>query len=163
MEYQKIEKKMIYIMLVCRSIFFLLFLIGTIIGLSVLYFAVDFALFVYITVMAGLLTLFFAVLTFVFPFLIYNIFGYQITEDKIIVSNGVIFFNRDIIPIKRVQHIEIMQGPIKRIFGLATLNIYSAGSIQRIFGIKKETAESLANQIKLYLDIKLEKAENTSV
>lgn len=163
MEFQKIEKKMIYIRLVCRSIFFLIYLIGVLIGLNFLYHSVGLGLFIYITIIAGLLTLFFAVLTFVFPFLIYKIYRYQINEDKIIVKSGVIFLNKDIIPIKRIQHIEIMQGPIKQIFGLSTLNVYSAGSIQRIIGIKKETAELLADQIKSYLDIKLEKAENTSV
>ncbi|HEY8389417.1 MAG TPA: PH domain-containing protein [Clostridia bacterium] len=163
MDFQKIEKKMIYVRLITRSFFFLIYLIGIGIGLGNLYLYVNFTLFVFVTVLAGLLTLFFALLTFAFPFWIYKIYGYYISENKIVVRNGVIFLNTDIIPIKRVQHIEIMQGPIVRIFGLGSLNIYSAGSVQRIVGVKKQTAELLADQVKSCLDKKLEKAENTSV
>jgi len=47
------------------------------------------------------------------------------------------------VPFVRVQHARIRQGPVQRRFGLATLEINSAGPDLRIQGLAGDTADRL--------------------
>ncbi len=72
--------------------------------------------------------------------------GYQLREHDVSLYTGLIFKKTIIQPVSRLQHIEVAQGPLERLAGLATLKLFSAGGAMHslaIPGLKKELAEGL--------------------
>jgi len=57
----------------------------------------------------------------------YKVRGYVVRDKDIIHRKGVLFKSTTTIPFNRVQHCEISQGPIQRLFNLHTLEIFTAG------------------------------------
>lgn len=69
-----------------------------------------------------------AILILRVPFRRYQARGYAIGEDRLRVVRGVLFRSDTIVPFGRVQHIDVDQGPLERMYGLATLTLHTAGS-----------------------------------
>ena len=67
--------------------------------------------------------------------------AYQVREHDISYRNGVFVRTTATVPFARVQHARIRQGPIQRHFGLATVEINSAGPDLRIKGLGADRAE----------------------
>lgn len=99
----------------------------------------------------------YSVLGFIFyPWIEYCQWGYQITEDKVMIRKGIFFLKTSMIPIVRIQHISMSQGPIFRALGLHKIEISVATSNFEIIGIKKETAEKIVESLKEKLYSRLE-------
>jgi membrane protein YdbS with pleckstrin-like domain len=84
-------------------------------------------------------TLFFAKVSF-------NKRGFAFREHDVIFRNGIISTNTMVIPYNRVQHVAVHEGFVSRFFGLAKVEIFTAGgnsSDVSIPGIKKEQAEDI--------------------
>ncbi len=94
---------------------------------------------------------------FLFPIIRYNRYKYLITDDKIEVKKGLFLITRTIIQIKRVQKIEISDGPIDRKFSLASVNIYTAAGVADIKFLNKNEAEKITEEINNILKKNLEK------
>ena len=54
--------------------------------------------------------------------------GYSLAEERLRVVRGVLFRSDTVVPFGRVQHIDVDQGPLERVFHLATLTVHTAGS-----------------------------------
>ncbi|RDU23615.1 PH domain-containing protein [Anaerosacchariphilus polymeriproducens] len=93
---------------------------------------------------------------FLYPWIEYCQWGYQITEDKVVIHKGIFFLTEIMIPIVRIQHISMSQGPIFRALGLHRIEISVATSNFHIVGIKKETAEKIVESLKEKLYNRLE-------
>jgi len=55
-----------------------------------------------------------------------------------------------LIPLTRVQHVTVSQGPLQKQFGLATLKVFTAGGLQAeaaLSDIDYELAQSLCQQL----------------
>lgn len=68
---------------------------------------------------------------------------YVLRDKDITYKSGVLIKNLTTVPFSRIQHVEINEAPISRIFKLASLNIFTAGDSSNdlvIKGIKKEEA-----------------------
>ena len=53
-------------------------------------------------------------------------------------------------PVRRMQHVDLSRGPIERLFGLATLVVFTAGnegSAFRVPGLPVELAKELRERI----------------
>lgn len=77
--------------------------------------------------------------------------GYAYTGRELHVAAGYIFRSHTIVPVSRVQHIDIVQGPIERHFELATLVLNTAGtdaSAVLLPGIQRDTAEQIRDSIR---------------
>ena len=66
--------------------------------------------------------------------MVYNLYSVRakevaVREHDIAFKRGLIWQQITLLPISRVQHIEIHRGPIERKLGLATLRLYSAGGM----------------------------------
>ena len=57
----------------------------------------------------------------------YDTIVYKLTENEIVWRRGVWFKNTGIVPYNRITNIDIGQGPISRMLGIATLKIQTAG------------------------------------
>lgn len=72
--------------------------------------------------------------------------GYAFRDYDVIYKSGAIAINTDIIPYNRVQHAALHEGFIARKYGLAAIEIFTAGGAHsdiKIPGIEKEQAEKI--------------------
>jgi len=76
----------------------------------------------------------------------YSIAGYALRERDVVQRVGVIWRRVTTIPFNRMQHCEIAQGPVEKLFGLSTLKVFTAGgssSDLSISGIRREEAQRI--------------------
>ncbi|MFH5881310.1 PH domain-containing protein [Liberiplasma polymorphum] len=84
---------------------------------------------------------------FVIPKIRMIYWGYEIKENEIDIQYGIIVIRRSLIPMNRVQHVDIAYGPVLRLFNLASLSVTTAGSNHKIPALKIETAKTLHTKI----------------
>lgn len=84
---------------------------------------------------------------FVHPFIEYKQWGYCITDEKVEFQHGIYYKKKIIIPISRIQHLTIKQGPLQKKFKLATIEIYTAGSNHDIEAILMSEAEGIVEKL----------------
>lgn len=58
----------------------------------------------------------------------YRAWGYRMDEDELHLAYGVWTRVHTIVPFGRVQHIDVVQGPLQRGLGLGTLVLHTAGT-----------------------------------
>ena len=149
-EFQKIDKS--YFKVICIN-FFLVF-IPLLVGLILLNQLVlsdevnEYILAIYL--------FFLSFFCFIFVYLILSFpkRKYALREKDISYKSGLFVKKLTTVPFSRVQHIEIDEKPISRIFGLSSLSVYTAGDSSNdleIKGIKKDTAL----QIKEFISTKI--------
>jgi len=71
------------------------------------------------------------------------------TQDFLLQS-GVMWRKAVLIPLQRVQHVSISQGPLQKRFGLATLKVYTAGGLDAeasLADIEYQRAQALSEQL----------------
>ncbi len=99
----------------------------------------------------GLVTLGFALLfafaVFRVPVILYRRFGFAVFEEEIEIRKGLFIITETLIPMTKVQHVELEHGPILRKYGLAELKIVTAATTHSIAGLKAEEAEQLKSSI----------------
>ena len=81
----------------------------------------------------------------------YRAWGYAAGEDELTVKHGLMIRKVTIVPFGRVQHIDVAQGPIQRMLGLATLVLNTAGTrgaAVRLPGLLHGQAEEMREQIR---------------
>ena len=72
--------------------------------------------------------------------------GYVVRDKDIVFKSGIVWRSITAIPFNRVQHVETSNTPLDRKFGLANLQIFTAGGSGgdlRISGLGADTAEKL--------------------
>jgi len=57
----------------------------------------------------------------------YQSINYQLTHDEVVVEHGVWWKMKHTVPYARVMSVDIIQGPLSRSLGIATVDIYTAG------------------------------------
>ena len=76
--------------------------------------------------------------------------GYVVRDKDIAFKSGVVWRSVTAIPYNRVQHVETSSTPLDRRFGLANLQIFTAGGSGgdlKVAGLAAATAERLRNHI----------------
>lgn len=77
--------------------------------------------------------------------------GYAFTGREIHVASGWLIARHTIVPALRVQHIDVEQGALQRLFGVATLVLHTAGVINNAValpGISRAEAETIRDAIR---------------
>ncbi len=85
-----------------------------------------------------------------YPPLAYRHYTYRITDRIIEVRHGVWFRESRLIPLSRLQHIDLRQGLFERSYGLATLVFHTAGmheSSTPLPGLAADRAAALRDQL----------------
>jgi len=80
--------------------------------------------------------------------------GYAHADEQLRVARGWMFRTDTIVPFRRIQHIDVAQGPIERLFGLASLTVHTAGthnSIVTLPGLTRSNAEALRDMMRLHI------------
>ena len=87
----------------------------------------------------------------VLPHRIYRRWGYDMGDEQLRVLRGFLWRTDTIVPFNRIQHIDVAQGPLQRLFGLSTLIVHTAGthnSIVTLPGLATADAETMRETIK---------------
>jgi membrane protein YdbS with pleckstrin-like domain len=84
------------------------------------------------------------------PPLAYARWRYGFQGDLLLMRYGILFVEERAVPVRRMQHVDLVRGPIERLFGLATLVVFTAGnegSAFRVPGLRVGRAQELRNRI----------------
>lgn len=95
----------------------------------------------------GLLAASLVLFTWILPRVIYKRFRYELFEEELEIQSGIIFISNVLVPMVRVQHVELGSGPLMRKFQLATVSVVTAATTHKINGLKREEAELLKRRI----------------
>ncbi|WP_430456478.1 PH domain-containing protein [Rheinheimera sp.] len=75
---------------------------------------------------------------------------FLLRRQDFLLESGVWWRQAVLIPLTRVQHVTVSQGPLQKQFGLATLKVFTAGGLQAeaaLSDIDYELAQSLCQQL----------------
>lgn len=92
----------------------------------------------------------------IYPQIEYRQWGYKITEDRVDIRHGIFFVTHTIVPVVRIQHITVSQGPINRKLGLYEVEMSLASDNFEIPCLSKEVADEIADNLKSRLYNRLE-------
>lgn len=105
-------------------------------------------------IIAAPLSLIFIMMAFLLPRRRYRRWGYDMGDKQIQIVRGYLFYKDTIVPFSRVQHIDVAQGPIERLFGLSSLVLHTAGthnSTVVLPGLRRDTAEHMRDIIRIFI------------
>lgn len=137
--FKRIHKKYLSVILLQLSSLFALGFTGVFVLMSKKFpeQTSNFSLYVYLILSLVFISLF-----------IYSIIGfsrrkYAIRDKDISYKSGVITLTTTTVPFSRIQHIEIDESPISRLFNLASISVYTAGDSSddlKVKGLEKHEA-----------------------
>lgn len=84
----------------------------------------------------------------------YHAKGYVMGEDRLRVVRGLLFRSDSVVPFGRIQHIDLDQGPLERLYGLSTLTVHTAGTHNasvRLPGLLNEDAVAMRETIRAHI------------
>lgn len=142
-EFHRIEQKYLKVSLISRSILFIV-LIAAAVCIIVLSDEIKSGLFEFGVSIGPLLAIW--VFSLVFGIKAFPKKRYSLRERDIVYCKGLLWQSRTAIPFNRIQHAEVKQGPIERIFGLHSLKVFTAGGDSSdlvIPGLSEENASRI--------------------
>ena len=71
---------------------------------------------------------------------------YELSSDYLDIAKGIVWRKRFVIPFIRVQNTDTRQGPILRMFGLASVTVATAAGEHEIPGLAFDVAEQLRDR-----------------
>ncbi|WP_397447142.1 PH domain-containing protein [Polaribacter sp. R77954] len=150
-EFNRIDKSYLKVI----SINFFLVLVSLLVGLIVLHqflFTEEFNEFV-----MYIYSVFFLCFGCVFGFILFSfpLRKYALRDKDISYKRGLLIKKLTTVPFTRIQHVEIDEKPISRLFGLSSLSVYTAGDSSDDLEIKGLTKET-ALQIKEFISTKID-------
>jgi hypothetical protein len=80
--------------------------------------------------------------------------GWALSSDELHIAGGVWTRRYTVVPLARVQHIDLAQGPVERAFGVARLVLHTAGTSHAVVvlpGLARATAEALRDTIRAHV------------
>ena len=92
----------------------------------------------------------------IYPQIEYKQWGYIISEDRVDIRHGIFFVKHTIIPVVRIQHITVSQGPINRKLGVYEVEMSLASESFEIPCLSKDVADEIADNLKSRLYNRLE-------
>ncbi|WP_097025937.1 PH domain-containing protein [Clostridium peptidivorans] len=115
-----------------------------------------------INLIIGIIILLQLLNTFLYPEIEYKQWKYLIDNEKFEFIEGIYFIKHTVVPIERIQHINVTQGPINRRLNLANITINTAGGSFDIPNLEKSKAEELSEFLRLKVsgNLKTELGEN---
>ncbi|MEI2666910.1 PH domain-containing protein [Rossellomorea sp. LJF3] len=95
----------------------------------------------------GVVILFTYLFVFLLPTIKWKRWRYEVREQEIELQRGILVVKRTLVPMVRVQHVDTVQGPILKRYGLSTITISTAANVHEIPALDMEEADELRNSI----------------
>src|SRR5699024_2099942 len=103
--------------------------------------------YIYSLISIGVRIIAFSFLFYAIPKLRYRRWRYDIYDHEFYIQHGILIMTRTIIPMIGVQHVDTKQGPILKMYKLATVSISTAATTHEIPALYEEDATSLRDRI----------------
>lgn len=134
------------------AIFCVVVFVGAVVGMLIYFFSIDSVDWIFGCVSAGVVLVFLllAVSAVVWPPLEFRNVSWRLLPTGMEIRRGVFWKHQISIPTSRVQHVDVLQGPLQRNFGLSTLTIHTAGTSNasvELSGLNFETATELRDRL----------------
>lgn len=81
------------------------------------------------------------------PQIRYRHWRYHVDAQELDIQFGVFVVRRTLIPLVRVQHVDTVQGPLSKQFGLSSVTVSTAAGSQVIPGLSDRAADQLRDHI----------------
>jgi len=92
--------------------------------------------------------------TFVWPRLRYRAWGFALRPEELYTEHGVLNHVRTVVPLRRIQHVDVSQDLVEREFALGRLVVHTAGSRSSdvvVPGLPLAEAERIRDEIKRFI------------
>jgi membrane protein YdbS with pleckstrin-like domain len=146
---QPLDRRVVALWRVVRFIVFGVFMIALMVGAVVVAWNLPPAR-VWLATAWVVLLLAGASLAWWFPARSYRGWGYRIDDQVLETHSGVVFRVTRLLPLPRLQHVDLQRGPLERAFGLASLVLHTAGTHEAtivIPGLDADEAARLRDQL----------------
>ncbi len=147
-EFKKLKKNALGCMYVATGV-------GTIIGTGILTgIIIHFNLLKYKMILAGYIVIMAICIlnAIISPHFRYHRYRYRLDEDSMEIIEGYIFISHSIVPIERIQNLELKQGPIDRMFGVSKMVITTGGADVTARFVAKEIADEMSKKLKVKIN-----------
>ena len=104
--------------------------------------------------LTGLILIFGVSITLFIPRLQYRFWKFDLRTEELYLERGVLNRIRTIVPLRRIQHLDVSQNILEREFNLSKLIVHTAGSRSSdvvLPGLRMEEAEQLRDDVKRYI------------
>lgn len=84
------------------------------------------------------------------PWLQWRGWGWLHRDDELLIGRGVLVRSVTAIPLERIQHVDVRQGPLEQWLGLARVHVHTASGVGGdgvVPGLARGVAESLRDQL----------------
>jgi uncharacterized protein len=81
------------------------------------------------------------------PGLRWRTWRYEIRPDEIDLQRGILWVERTLVPLARIQHVDTRQGPLQRRFGLSTVVFFTAAGPNHIPELSTPVAAEVRERI----------------
>lgn len=88
-----------------------------------------------------------AVYLLVGPIVFYRRYRYRMDDDKLEIRKGIVYVSHTLVPIERIHQVEVVRGPINHHYGLADVNVTTAGGVVSLEFLQEDVAESVASKL----------------
>jgi len=88
------------------------------------------------------------------PFLRYRAWGFALRPEELYREHGVLIHVRTVVPLRRIQHVDVSQDLLEREFALGRLVVHTAGSRSSdvvVPGLPLAEAERIRDEIKRFI------------
>ncbi len=150
-EFQRMDPRQITLSRITGLIFAGVVSVGVMVGLVVAFFFLGFdRLWILIASLGLVLVVFLFWISYVWPIWEFERTSWHCGENGLEIHRGVFWRHRISIPVARVQHADVSQGPLQRRFDLGRLTVHTAGTQNAsidLEGISHSTAIELRDKI----------------
>lgn len=81
------------------------------------------------------------------PGLRWRMWRYEIRPDEVDLQRGILWVERTLVPLARIQHVDTRQGPLQRRYGLSTVVFYTAAGPNQIPELSTSVAAEVRDRI----------------
>jgi uncharacterized protein len=81
-------------------------------------------------------------------------FAFEVDAEEVRISKGIWWLSDIVIPMVKVQHVELLNGPMMRKMDLAHVVIVTAASKHVLFGLERGNAEAVQSRIALWARVR---------
>jgi uncharacterized protein len=103
---------------------------------------------------SGLTILVGGLVTFFIPRLRYRFWKFDLRKEELLLERGILNRVRTVVPLRRIQHLDVSQDILEREFDLGKLIVHTAGTRSSdvvLPGLRYEEAERLREEMKHYI------------
>ena len=99
----------------------------------------------------------------ILPVLRYKMYAWGYDDRRIIVTEGVIFRKRTVIPVCQIQDLHRTQGPVMMMLKLSDVTISTAGSNFDVSTLTTGEADLLIDELERHLEARVEELKNEEI